>query len=287
MLFNLITQIIAFLPFAMAINISYNMLRATDLTLDGSFVLGAGIFAHLVTNHYSPYAAMLIALLAGALAGVMVSLIQRNNKVDPLLAGILATFILISVNLILMGKPNINLLDKITLVSFAFNKSNTMGWLLVSFYSISICFISYLFIITRIGIVLRALGDNPLLLNRVGKKIEIYRSLGFAFTNTLAAFSGLLTAQTIGYADINMGLGLTLTGLGALLLGQQIFYFFSKKSHFRAGFENLACLLGITLYFFIMNILLKMDINSIYLKMMMGIILIFFLRSASSKERFK
>src|ERR1700730_1862047 len=115
-----ITQSIPFLLLAFGISVSYTILRATDMTLDGSFVLGAAIFARLVTLGVSPIIAGLCAVLAGALAGVMVSLIQRGGRVDPLLAGVLASFILASGNLILMGKPNINLLSQSTLLSGAF-----------------------------------------------------------------------------------------------------------------------------------------------------------------------
>lgn len=276
----IVTQSLTFLPLALGISISYTILRATDMTLDGSFVLGAAVFARLVTLGFSPVTAGMAALASGALAGMMVSLIQRGGRVDPLLAGVLATFILASGNLILMGKPNINLLSETTLVSSAFAKSEVYGWLLVAAFCLILAVVTCLMISSRLGLTLRALGDNPGLLQRLGKNIEGYRMFGFAFTNTLAAAAGCLTAQTVGYADIGMGLGMTLTGIGAIILGQQIIRFFVKKDALRMVAEFVACLAGVLIYFFAINLLLRLDVNPIYLKLILGLILIFFLRTA-------
>lgn len=280
LLFAVITQALTFLPLAVGISVSYTILRATDMTLDGSFVLGAGVFARLITLGFSPTIAGACAILAGALAGIMVSLIQRGGRVDSLLAGVLATFILASLNLILMGKPNINLLSEHTLLSSAFTQSNLLGWIEVFGYVSFFCILTYILLNSRIGLTLRALGDNPTLLHRLGKNIETYRMFGFAFTNALAAIAGCLTAQTIGYADIGMGFGMTLTGIGAIILGQQFISIFFKKTPRRIFIEFAACLCGVLVYFFAINILLRLDVNPIYLKMVLGFILILFLRTA-------
>src|SRR5579862_1302548 len=269
---SVITQTLCFLPLAFGISISYHILRATDMTIDGSFVLGAAVFARLVTLGYPPAFALIFALLSGALGGILAALIQRGGKVDPLLAGVLATFILSSLNLIIMGKPNINLLTTPNLVSFAFEKNELLGWALVAMYAALFCGGAYLILKTRLGLILRAFGDNPRLLQRLGKPIEIYRLCGFALTNLLAAAAGCLTAQTVGYADIGMGFGMTLTGIGAIILGQQIFKRLSKQNYFRIGSEFIACLFGVIMYFFSVNLLLRLDINPIYLKMILGIL---------------
>lgn len=287
LLVAIFTQSLTFFPLALGISISYSLLRATDMTLDGSFVLGAGIFAKLITLGFSPYLAGILAVLSGSLAGIMVSLIQRGGRVDPLLAGVLATFILTSGNLALMGRPNINLLSEHTLVSSAFNHSDLAGWMLVALYSFAFCFIACVLIRTRFGLMLRALGDNSNLLTRLGHPVEIFRMMGFALTNSLAAVAGILTAQTVGYADIGMGFGMTLTGIGAIILGQQIFRMIRPTSPMRVLGELLACLIGVLLYFCAINALLRFDINPVYLKMILGLVLILFLRTAlnPSKQR--
>lgn len=281
LLFAVLTQSLTFLPLALGISIAYRILRATDMTIDGSFVLGAAVFARLVTLGVSPVLSTLCAVLAGALAGVMTGLIQRGGRVDPLLAGVLATFILTSLNLVIMGKPNINLLSQTTLFSSAFASSQTYGWLLVAIYSIALCFIACLLMTTRLGLTLRALGDNPHLLKRLGQPVERYRCLGFALTNALSAAAGCITAQTMGYSDLSMGLGVTLTGIGAIILGQQIVAIFIKKASLRITAEFAAVLCGVLLYFFSINALLRADIDPVYIKLVLGLVLIFFLRTAT------
>jgi putative ABC transport system permease protein len=279
------TQSLTFLPLAVGITISYRLLRATDMTLDGSFVVGAAVFARLITLGFSPLSACICALISGSLAGVMVSLIQKGGRVDPLLAGVLATFILTSANLIIMGRPNINLLSQHTLVSDAFIKSDLSGWLQIGMFSAGLCLVSYLLVKTRFGLMLRALGDNPERLKQLGNPIELYRVAGFAFTNTLAAAAGILTAQTVGYADVSMGFGMTLTGIGAIILGQQLLVMFVRSASLRVLGEFSACFLGVFTYFCAINILLRLDMDPVYLKMMLGLILIVFLRTAVNPNK--
>jgi len=284
LLFSVLTQALTFLPLAVGISVSYHILRATDMTIDGSFVIGAAVFAKLVSMGAPPLFAGLMALLGGALAGMMSAFIQRGGRVDPLLAGVLATFILSSLNLVIMGKPNISLLEQQTLVSSAFSISDTVGWLLVALYSSVFCGFTLLVLKSGFGLRLRAFGDNPLLLLRMGTNIEFLRLCGFGLTNMLAAASGCLTAQTVGYADIGMGFGMTLTGIGAIILGRQILGRLGKRVYFRAGMEMLACLLGVVLYFLALNLLLRMDFDPIYLKMILGIVLVIFLRTAVNSK---
>lgn len=279
-LLSLLTNTLSFLPFASAVVISFSVLRATDMTLDGSFVLGAGVFARLVTIGVSPLIAAICAIATGMLAGMLVATIQRGGRVDPLLAGVLATFILASVSLMVMGKPNISLLTETTLVSQAFESSELQGWGLVACYGVAMLTAVMLLLRSTIGLRLRALGDNPQLLTRLGYSLEGNRMLGFALTNGLAAYSGMMTAQTTGFADVGMGYGMTLTGVGAIILGRQVFLFVSKQSILRIGSELLTALMGVLFYFTIVVLLLRFDVNPVYLKMCMGLLLIFFLRAA-------
>lgn len=192
---SILTQSLTFLPLALGISISYHILRATDMTIDGSFVVGAGVFARLLTLGISPLPAAGAALVCGAFAGMLAAAIQRGGQVDPLLAGVLATFILSSINLSIMGKPNISLLSQTTLVSSAFDQSELLGWLLVGVYAFAICLTAVVLLKSQFGLTLRAMGDNPKLLKRLGRKIEFYRMSGFALTNLLAAAAGCLTAR--------------------------------------------------------------------------------------------
>lgn len=280
LLIAVVTQTLPFLPLSVAICISFKFLQATDMTLDGSFVLGAAIFARLITLGISPELAALVAVIMGGMAGIMVSLIQKGGRIDPLLAGVLASFILVSLNLMLMGRPNINLLNEPTLLTKAFASSDYAGWSLVAFLSFLGCFMSYVLIRSRLGLVLRALGDNANYLQRLGNKVELYRMIGFALTNALAAFSGLLTAQIVGYADVGMGFGVTLTGIGAIILGYQFMKILRYNRDESTISAYLACLLGVMVYFTIFNTLVRLDITPAYFKMILGISLVVFLRAA-------
>lgn len=280
-----ISQCIPFLPLALAIYISFNLMKAIDMTLDGSFVAGAGVFAKFVTLGYSPIVSSLFAMIAGVLTGSAVATIQRKQKIDPLMAGVLATFILASANLIFMGRPNIELITQTTLLSAAFAKSNFIGMLVSAAYCGVLCCIVLLILRSPLGLKLRAFGDNPKLLARYGKPIELYRIGGFAMTNCLAASAGCLTAQTVGYADIGMGFGVTLTGLGAIILGQQFIMQTLKRRYIRATLEFTACLIGVFVYFSAINGLLRIGVDPMYLKIILGFVLIVFLRAASHYQK--
>lgn len=281
-LYNAITQSLPFLPLALAIYISFHLMKATDMTLDGSFVAGAGVFAKSISLGIDPLLAGAAAIIAGICTGILVATMQRHQKIDALLAGVLATFILSSGNLIIMGQPNINLLSQTTLLSSAFAISDGYGYALVALIVTLVCGSALLLLLSPFGLRLRAFGDNPRLFTRYGFAIERYRCLGFAFTNSLAAIAGCLTAQTVGYADINMGLGMTLTGLGAIIVGQQLTLRFLKHAYLRSGFEFLACLVGVFVYFCLMNSLLRLGVDPLYLKILLGLLLIFFLRAGFS-----
>ncbi|MES2615175.1 MAG: ABC transporter permease, partial [Bdellovibrionota bacterium] len=183
--FAVFSQSILFLPLAIGISTSYTLLRATDMSLDGSFVLGAVLFAKLVTLGVPPIFACLIAFIGGALVGSFVSYVQKGGRVDPLLAGVLVVFILTSVNLIILGRPNVSLLSQTTLFSWAFQKSQFCGWLVSSLFCLVLVVASFILIRSRFGLFLRALGNNPQLLQRMGYSIEAYRTAGFSFTNML------------------------------------------------------------------------------------------------------
>ncbi len=280
-----LTQSLTLIPLALGINLSYTILRATDMTIDGSFVLGAGVFAQLVTLGFSPYLAFVAALVCGALAGSFTAFLQNGGKVDPLLAGILSSFILYSVNMVVMGRPNINLLTTPTLFSAAFVHSSVWGWLSVALLIAMIVIAFYSVLQSRVGLSLRAFGDNAPLLARQGYPVTRLRVMGFGLNNLLAAASGAITAQIIGYADIGMGVGMTLIGIGAIVLGQHLILPFIHRHYLRAGSELIAAFVGIALYFFILNGLLRLNINPIYLKLLLGVLLALFLRTATQKAR--
>lgn len=283
---SILSQVLIFLPLALGLYISFCIIKATDLTLDSSFVLGAGVFARLIELGISPIIATFAALCAGVLAGTVVATIQRGQKISSLLAGVLATFIFTSGNLIIMGKPNISLLEKITLLNNHLINTSNAALIITLIYCFLFLGIAVIILVSKLGLTLRAFGDNPNLLHNLGKSIEGHRLFGFAFTNCLAAAAGCITAQTVGYADIGMGFGVTLTALGAIILGKQLCSLLQKTPRFNITIEFLSCFLGVIFYFTAVNTLLYFHVDTLFLKLFLGIILVAFLRSATSKQNF-
>lgn len=267
-LLTALSQSMLFFPLALGIYISYVILRATDLTVDGSFVLGAAIFARLLTAGTPIGIAFLAAGAGGALAGMGVSLIQYKGRINSLLAGILALFMLYSINFDVMGRPNIGL----------FNDNMTSNWVFVGIFVAVLTVLLSLLLMTRFGLVLRAFGDHQQLLRRLGHRIEYYRFVGFALSNALVAWCGAMTAQINGYADLGMGFGMALTGIGTVVIGRQLLKPFYQQHRFHLPLEFGGCVIGVCLYFLAINEFLAWGVNPINLKLLLGIILIFFLR---------
>jgi putative ABC transport system permease protein len=278
----LFTQIIPFIPIALAIVISYSIMRLTDLTLDSSFIGGASIFALLITSNINIIFAILFAMFYGALCGITVGLIQANKKINDLLAGILTNFMFTSIILIIIGKPNISLLNYNNAYTNILNNYPLKGLLINIF--IILLLISFLFILitSKFGLKIRAIGQNYNLAKNLGINVELYKISGLILTNILATISGILTSLQIGYSDINMGTGVTLTGIAAIIIGYQL----TKKIKFKNYFnlELVATLIGVFIYFSAINLLLKFDLDPIYLKPILTIILVMFLRLPSLRK---
>ncbi len=276
-----LSQSILFFPLALGIYISYIILRATDLTVDGSFVLGAAVFARLLTSGVPIGWAFLAAGLGGALAGVGVSLIQYKGRINSLLAGILALFMLYSINFDVMGRPNISLFNEISLGSLIHLDSMNGNWIFAGIIVVLLTVLLSLLLMTRYGLVLRAFGEHHQLLSRLGHHIEYYRFAGFALSNALVAWCGAMTAEINGYADLGMGFGMALTGIGTVVIGRQILKPFYKQHQFHLPFELCGCIIGVFLYFLAINEFLAWGVNPINLKLLLGLILVFFLRLTS------
>lgn len=279
-----LSQSLFFFPLALGIYISYVILRATDLTVDGSFVLGAAIFARLLSAGIGVGLAFLAATIGGAIAGIGVSLIQYKSRISSLLAGILALFMLYSINFDVMGRPNISLFSSGNLGSVIGINSMDGNWIFVGIVVAAITILLGGLLLTRYGLVLRAFGDHPQLLQRLGHHIEYYRFAGFALSNLLVACCGAMTAEINGYADLGMGFGMALTGIGTVVIGRQILKPFYQQHRFHLPLEFGGCAVGVFLYFLAINEFLAWGVNPINLKLLLGIILIFFLRLTTTAD---
>ncbi len=214
---SLLEQGLIFGIMAIGILISFRILNFPDLTVDGSFATGAAVSASVLMSGGSGIMAILAALAAGFVAGSITGLIHAKGKVDGILAGILVMIGLYSINLRIMGKPNIPLFAVNHL--FASKEGNLLKIVMIT---IVVKLLVDLFLRTHAGFVLRALGDNSRVVEGLGIDPGNFKILGLGLANGLVAMSGGLMSQYQGFADISMGIGTLVTGLASIILGESL-----------------------------------------------------------------
>ena len=211
---------------ALGVYITYRVLDIADLTVEGSFPLGAAVTAALLVKGSDPLTAIFVAAIAGGLAGIITGVLHTKLKIPALLAGILTMIALYSVNLRIMGKANLSLLRVDT--SFSFVRSmgldNTMSVLSIGLAStVFVGAIIYWFFGTELGAAVRATGYNPQMIRAQGVDTKVTIILGLFISNALVAISGALISQSNGFADVGMGVGTIVIGLASVIIGEVLF----------------------------------------------------------------
>lgn len=212
---------------ALGVYITFRVLDIADLTVEGSFPLGAATAAAMMVAGYGPGVSFLAAFLAGTLAGVITGLLHTKMKIPALLAGILTMIALYSVNLRVMGKANLSLLGVDT--AFKLAKSalgmNTAQTILVVglVVTVAVGVFLYWFFGTEIGAAIRATGFNQQMIRAQGINTDHTIILGLLLSNGLVAVSGALVAQSNGFADVGMGTGTIVIGLASVIIGEVLF----------------------------------------------------------------
>ncbi|MDF3077414.1 MAG: transporter permease [Sphingobacteriaceae bacterium] len=217
-------QALCFSGIALGIYISMKIFNIPDITTDGSYTLG-GVVTGILLSHSLPVSAILpIVTLSGALAGAVTGLIHTKLKINALLAGILVMTALYSINLTLLGRSNLPLLnykttfDTLTLTA---DLNQNTFLILCIFVPILIGIIGYI-LKTDFGIAMRATGNSETMVRALGVNTDRMKIIGLAIANSLTATSGFLMVQFQGYADINMGIGIVIMGLGSVIIGETI-----------------------------------------------------------------
>jgi putative ABC transport system permease protein len=213
---------------AIGVYLTFRVLAFPDLTVDGSFVLGAAVAAVLIINGVNPFLATLAALGAGLCAGLATSLLNTKLRIPALLASILVMVGLYSINLRVMGRPNLPLLRETTIFSLASQLpglETRLAYQLVvaGALAVIIFFILNWFLRTEIGLALRATGDNEQMVRGAGVDTDKTTILGVSIANGLVALSGGVVAQAQGFVDVNMGIGMIIMGLAAVIIGEALF----------------------------------------------------------------
>jgi putative tryptophan/tyrosine transport system permease protein len=212
---------------AMGIFITFRIHDFPDITVDSSFVTGAAVSSVLIVNGVNPFIALCLSFLAGAFAGAMTAFIHTRFNINGLLSGIIVMTGLYSINLHIMGKSNIPLLDKPGITSYAEKFNPGMPpeiWFCVLFIALMTLFwfLISLFFKTDLGITMRAAGNNATMAGSTGINVNAIKTMGIALANGFVAISGSLVAQYQGFADIGMGIGSIVFGLAAVIIGESI-----------------------------------------------------------------
>mgnify|MGYP000986379532 FL=1 len=274
MLQTTIEQSLIFAIMVLGVYISFRILNFPDMTVDGTFPLGAAISAKLLTLGVNPYLTLLVALIAGAAAGAITGLIHVKLKVKDLLAGILVMTALYSVNLRVMGKSNIPLFEEDNI----FNTEYSMMITIVVLILISKLLLDYL-LKTKFGFALKALGDNENLIVSLGLNEEKYKIYGLMIANAFVAFSGAVLAQYQGFADVGMGTGIIVIGLASIIIGDTLF----GKRRRLAG--TTIVIIGSILYRGVIAVTLSMGMDASDLKLITSVIVIIILWIQKRKDK--
>lgn len=212
---------------ALGVLISYKILDFPDLTADGSFPLGGGVCVLCILNSVDPWIATFIGMFAGAVAGIITASLHIGFKIEKLLASILMMIALYSINLRIMGKPNVSLLGDPTVYdSITANDDLQLAIvrLLIAILVVVIAKLLFdLFFATQTGLAVRATGTNPRMAKAQGIAINKMTLLGMAISNGLIALAGALYVQSNGGFDISIGVGTIVIGLAAVIIGEAIF----------------------------------------------------------------
>lgn len=260
--------------------ISFRIVKFTDITVDGSITLGASVAAVCIVNGWNPWLATLLAIAAGTLAGAVTGLLHTKFKIQELLAGILVMTALYSVNLRIMGRSNIPLLDARVIskpLDIMFNKMGGgdkikfAGWTVSSCdlaafsSSLLICvatgLILFYFLRTHFGAGLRATGCNPQMVRAQGINHKRNIIIGLAVSNGLVALAGALLAQYQGFADVQMGIGMMVWGLASIIIGEAL------VGRTGIGFVLCGTIFGTILFRLLIAIALRWGLNPNDLKL--------------------
>lgn len=247
---------------ALALLLSFRVLNIADMTTDGAFTLGCAISATMaVAGH--PVIGLFAAMVAGAAAGSITALLQTKCHVPSILAGIITNTGLYTINLAVMGfSSNITLLKTTTI----FTPFVGMKLLPAAVITVIVAVLLVLFLSTRLGLSIRATGDNPDMVRASSINTAFTVTVGLCVSNSLTALAGAVLAQYQRSADINLGNGMVIIGLASLIIGETLL----RKN--KLWVKALSAIVGSILYRFIIAVALRLDLPSECLKLVSAVI---------------
>ena len=268
---------------ALGVYITYRVLDVADLTVEGSYPLGAAVAVSFIAGGGSPVIAVVLAFLAGSVAGIVTGLFHTKLKIPALLAGILTMIGLYSINLRVMGnKSNVSILRMDTIYTFfgnmGFNKNESILICGLIFVAVIIVFL-YWFFGTEIGAAIRATGCNKQMIRAQGIDTDVTIILGLLISNGMVSMAGALIGQSQGFADAGMGTGTIVIGLASVIIGEVLFG--------TRNFMNwlLAVVGGSIVYRIVIAFVLKLGMNQNDMKLFTAIIVVIALAMPLLKEK--
>ncbi len=269
---NILEQGSLYSILTLGVMISYQILGISDLSVDGTYPLGAVISAVLIKNGFSPWISLLFAFIGGGLAGSVTGILNTKLKISNLLSGILVMTALYSINLVIAGgRSNLPLLQEKTLFdNFIFDKIGTTPYqkvivLFLIIFGLKLV-IDWLFS-TRLGYLFKLVGDNENLISELGHNPETIKIIGLAVSNSLVALSGGVAVSLSRYYDISIGTGMIILGLSSGILGVTLL----KKSKFKL---TSMVIVGAIIYRFIVALAIRYGLQPQYLRLVTVIIFI-------------
>lgn len=269
---NALLQGLAHAPAAIGLVLSLRVIRYPDLTADGSFMIGSTVFAALLAGRWGGGVAVLGAVAAGALAGLLTAVLNSRVGVNRILSGLLTSMICYSVAFhVLDGRPNVGLLGLETPFTAAERADAAAPWtshgvhlatgaVLVILVG---ALVSAALVLLRsdLGLMTRAVGTNEGLVADLGKKPALFRTLGLVFANLLVALSGSVTAARDGFSDVNRGVGVIIVLIAAIVLGEEALRLFGTEPNRSVPVLLLVAPLGAFLYFFLYLLILRASLQ--------------------------
>ncbi|MFD1466189.1 ABC transporter permease [Lapidilactobacillus mulanensis] len=253
-----------------ALFLTFRILDFPDMTVEGTFPLGAAVAVISLTHNLSPAISITLAFLAGAVAGLITGLLYTKGKIPILLAGILVMTACLSINLRIMGSSNVSLLGQKTIFSSKFLAGLPRYFDSIFVGLVTIAIITALliyFLQTDLGQAFIVTGDNPTMARSIGINTDKMTIVGLMISNGLIGLSGALIAQSNGYADINMGIGIIVIALASIIIGEVVF------GELTLNQRLIAVTLGSIIYRFVILIVLNLGFSTNDLNLISAIIL--------------
>ena len=259
-LISTITQGLIYAILGIGVYITFRILNFADMTAEGSLGLGGSVCAVLVSNAVNPVAGIILAGLIGSASGLVTGVLHTKFKIQPILSGILTMIALYSINLKIMGKPNISLIESETIFSSK-EGDQLINLILMAIICLIILVLLLLFFKTRLGLSIRATGDNEEMMRALGTNTNSKKTLALMISGGICAISGALLSLNQGYSDVNMGAGTIVIALSSIVIGEAL----TCKNSFQA--KLVSVVFGSIAYRLIITLVLNIGMNPQDLKL--------------------